>query len=172
MKRRRERPDLRLLDERGRLFGRINIVDLAVVVLVAFVVAGAGYKVAGVNRRVVGEPETVRLTLEINKVREYTTRVIQTGQTLLEHNSSLPVGTITAVEVSPAVELVNTADGRIVEAVVPGRYDVILTVEGQAMVTGQAISVAGQQVRVGAEMRVKTDRYLVLTRVIGIEVIR
>lgn len=161
---------MKLLDERGRLLGRVNVIDLAAVVLVLFVVAAAVYKVAVLNRRVVGETRPVQLLLEVTQVRDYTTRMVKPGDFVLEHNSSLPVGTIAAVRVEPAREPVQTADGRVVLAEVPERFDMLLTVDGTAVVTDQAITVGGQQVRIGAELRIKTRMYLLLSKVVGIEI--
>ena len=38
---------MKIIDEKGRLFGKINLIDLLVIVLVVAVVAAVGWKVVG-----------------------------------------------------------------------------------------------------------------------------
>ena len=38
---------MKIIDEKGRLFGKINLIDLLVIVLVVAVVAAVGWKLVG-----------------------------------------------------------------------------------------------------------------------------
>ncbi len=42
---------MKIIDEKGRLFGKINLIDLLVIVLVVAVVAAVGWKLVGKRQR-------------------------------------------------------------------------------------------------------------------------
>ncbi|HHY36231.1 MAG TPA: DUF4330 domain-containing protein [Firmicutes bacterium] len=160
-----------MLDEKGRLFGLVNIIDLAVVLVFGLVLAFGAYKFLYVNPSYQPEPKTVRVELVVEGVRQPTVDAIALGDRVYEKNSNGYFGTITDIKVVPAKEVVPTADGKLVEAEVPGRYDIYLTLESPAEVSEEYIQITGQQVRIGLTPTIRTRTYQVETVVFGLEVL-
>lgn len=132
----------KLIDERGRLFGRINVVDalvlLAVLVLiVAFALRAQRLAADKVQQQplIAAPEETVPVVYEVTM---YNTSIghaedIRVGDTLYnrDHNG-VNVGTIVDVQVNDCYMPSQLADGSYVMAPVRGRYNIVLTVEGEA----------------------------------------
>lgn len=158
------------LDERGRLFGRVNIVDLTVLVLVLFVAARLGLKsrlLRAVNPSTV---KPVEVVLVVEDVRQATVDAIQEGETVLNTKSNAALGKLVRKEVRPAQKEVATADGRLVLAESPFKKDVYLTVRGEGQVTSNVILLGGAEMRVGASVPVKGLKFSVNSTVLDVKV--
>jgi len=162
---------LRILDEKGRLFGLVNLVDLGVVLLVLALAAAGVYKVVTVRAGPVRVPREIDFTMLVQEVRQATVDVVHAGDFVWEYDSSLPFGTVSAVEVIPATRHAQTNDGKWVLSELPERFDLLLTVRASALVSDAAIVVGRMEIRIGTKVTVKTATYAVETRVIGIHLV-
>ena len=100
-----------VVDEKGRLFGKISIVDLAILFIIVILVAGYLYR----DRAAETAPEAKTVTVKVvcNGVYPGTENSIEIGDNLVAS------GAVTNVEVieksvEPAAWVVNAADGRAV----------------------------------------------------------
>jgi len=157
------------LDDRGRLYGRINLIDLVVIVIVAVVLLGAAYKL--LKSRAAAPVVPVRFEVLAPAVLPQTALAIHPGDRLVTGNNLTP-DVVTSVQVKPAMLGVTRADGT--RARVPDPYlkDVYVWVQGRAPAGGGTISIAGQDVRAGANFILKTrlfedDKASVLTVQVG-----
>jgi hypothetical protein len=130
-----------VIDEEGRLFGTINVVDALVVLLVVAVgVAGIALVSGGPS----GNPETRHVTLDIGTQPDYVIERIQTGDvaTVADQPTNL---TITDTYLpTTGDETRALARVRVTGEVVDGTF-----------------RVAGEPLRLGRSLRVETDAYLV-----------
>lgn len=99
---------MRLMDDKGRLFGKINIFDLLVLLLVIVGVVGMSLRLAS-NRQELGETKTAVYQLEIKEGQECLKDAFQVGDALYEKDTLL--GTITEVRVENAGTLRLLPDG-------------------------------------------------------------
>ena len=67
-------------------------------------------------------------------------------------------------------DIVESGDGKWNLAVVPEKYVATLTVEADAKETTEAIIVGGEQMRIGAQFRLKTKKATAFGTVLGVEV--
>lgn len=128
----------KIIDENGRLFGKISVIDILVIVIV--LIAGAAlYVKYGVleTTNVAADTVPVTYTVTIAGVRDFTVDSIQPGDLLYDKNGGggYPVGTITDVAFSNAKKASELADGTLVMGNVEGRYDVVLTVAADGKVS-------------------------------------
>ena len=160
-----------MVDEKGRLFGLINIIDLAVVLALALVLIFGVRKFFFVNPGYQPEAKTVQVLLLVEGVRQPTVDAIAVGDKVREKNSNGYFGTITDLELEPATEMVATPAGKLLETEVPGRFNLFLTLESPAEVTEEYIKISDQQVRIGLTPTIRTQIYQVETVVFGLEVL-
>lgn len=158
------------LDERGRLFGWVNVVDLMVLALVIFVAARLGLKsrlLRAVNPSTV---KPVEVVLVVEDVRQATADAMEEGETVLNTKSNAVLGKLVKKEVRPAQKEVETADGRLVLAESPFKKDVYLTVRGEGQVTSNVIILGGAEMRVGASVAIKGLKFSVNSTVLSVKV--
>lgn len=148
---------------------RPTLLDVAGVLLVLALVAVAAYKILAVNPRYAAVTRTYLLKVLIEEVRQPTVDEIKEGVVVKEADSNQVLGRVVSYEVRPARRYVETADGRVVLAQVPEKYDVLVVLEGEAQVTPGAIIMGGQEMRIGFTPALKGQRFLVRGTVVGME---
>jgi hypothetical protein len=122
----------RIIDERGRLFGVISIID--VIVLVAVIILGfAVFARIDDQSNPLSTVNTVPVTYTVRfpAVRYTVAELIQPGDSLY-NDSGIFIGTVRNVHAEDAEVIESILDGTFVIAGAQERYDVTLTVEVQS----------------------------------------
>ncbi|MGI6130016.1 MAG: DUF4330 domain-containing protein [bacterium] len=161
---------MQIIDDKGRLFGLVNVIDLAVLLIIVAVAARVGLRskvLSAVNPSTLKEVEVVFL---VEDVRSATADAMAEGDTVLNTKSNATLGQLVKKEVVPAAKEVETSDGRLVQAESPFRKDVYITVRGQGQVTGNVIILGGYEMRVGATTQIKGLKFAVISTVYSVKV--
>ncbi|QEK11450.1 DUF4330 domain-containing protein [Crassaminicella thermophila] len=159
---------MKLIDEKGRLFGKINLFDLLVVVVIFALIGGASYKFSVSNKNVAINESDLKVKLWVADIKDVTVNVINVGDIVKEYDSNLVFGEIIKKEVKPHYEEVKTSDGRVVNAPVEGKYDVYLTLKCRGIDSENAIAIASKEVRIGGKIVIKHKLYAVQSRAVEI----
>lgn len=118
-----------MINRDGKLFGKISIVDIAVIVLVVVLALGVYKMFAGNSSAVVTSSEKIECTFLVKNVRSYTADALAKKGPLCDKVSKEYIGEITNVRVESGLYQVNMADGTFKQAVPEERYNVYVTVE-------------------------------------------
>ena len=123
----------------GKLFGKINIVDLCVVLVILLLVVGASIKFQKFNSKS-EETQSTAIVYEftVNNVRDYTILAIQKGDTVYDSQSGVAIGKVVAVQKTQAETYEGTSTGNVIKVTNPYRYDMILTIETPGTVEKEA----------------------------------
>ena len=154
-----------MIDEKGRLFGKINIVDLIVilVIVIAAVVVGMKFLGGGNGNSAINPNKTpVRYTVLVEggdpevyeNIQKYIPGQLMASGELLDGY----VTGVTPVEGRVHTATVNTADGTLEIPVNEGKLDLIFTIECN-VVNSITTEIGTQEVRVGKIHTVKTDKF-------------
>lgn len=161
----------------GKLFGKINIIDLLVILLVAAAAVFLGIRLG--ERNAVGTPSTPttsRIQYEVKVTRmepelyDAIKARIDAGETQLLAGEALFDGYVTGIRAVPYVNTVSTDDGRYVVAEDPYYLNVYFTVEA-AVSNALTNLVATQETRLGASIWVKTVGFQCVGTVTSLETI-
>ena len=139
---------MKIINEKGKLFGIINVVDLLVLVAAIAVVAGVGYKLFAKQIKEVASPQ-VSLTMTV-RVRGATPFLVNEVQ----RNSQ-----VGDMKIDDYNQQVTTADGRIVTATDPEKKDLVFTITTKVSKGTPAPAIGTQEVRAGRTFIVKTNDF-------------
>ena len=127
-----------MLDNRGRLFGKISIVDiLVVVILIAAVLGGFSAYQKISNKTVLTENkglmqntalDMLEVNMRLDEVRQMTYDAISIDDEVFSKDTGKLLGTVKAITQEPATRVIYDLKGKAQEVTVPDRMDVILTV--------------------------------------------
>lgn len=145
-----------MIDDKGRLFGIINIIDLIVIVVIAIVAVGFFTRDKDTG---VAQTPTATVKVLCPYMRPEVAEQIHEGDQLLARGQLQPVY-VKELKVVTARDSDTRSDGELVLQEHPFRKDIYLTLEGPVSYTGAEINLAGQQVRAGLDKYiVKTQRF-------------
>ena len=131
---------MKFLDKNGKLFGKINAIDLCVITVVVLLALGAIYKFGIVNNTSESgstATQPISYKVKILNTRQYSYDNIQAGDILYDKTSGNAIGTIVEVDSEPGVDLVERPDGTAVLGEVENRINIILTVEATGTITSR-----------------------------------
>lgn len=129
---------MRIMDENGRLFGKISIIDVVVLLLVAAIAASIAFVRSG--QQVTGNgatEETITFQVLATGLAGYLEPAVQTGDKLFDKDyaSGGALGTITDVEVLPGTKQAYLNDGTVAQVEMEEGVNLLLTVEGSGLVS-------------------------------------
>lgn len=147
------------IDDKGRLFGRFNIVDAAVALAVIAIVALFGARQLGAIK--LGGPEEKPVVLEVvtDAITPETLAKLQQDDKLflIVGLDTVRLGKITSISVKPAeVRVDNSVLGKVIYAPDPKRRQAVITVTGKGTITKQIVTISNNAVLVGDRVSLKT----------------
>ena len=127
-----------IINKEGKLFGKISIVDIFVVIAILVAAFGIYTRFVAGNEKVDVKNTTIEYQIRVKKVRAATVEAFKKGGPLTDTQTKEPMGEIVNVETTPVFEEQALVDGSVAVTEVKDRYNVILTVrtEGSANETG------------------------------------
>ena len=123
------------------------------------------------NKAAVGEATTKKgvITAEIKDVRDVTAKNVKVGDPIYDYDKGTLIGKILTAGVEPYKDKTEY-QGKFYNAEVPGKYRVIMTIDADVKETQDFYQVGTEQIRIGAEMRIKNKSITSFMTILGIEV--
>ena len=152
---------MKLIDEKGKLFGLINIIDLIIVLCIALVAVAAAYKFAAPAATDVIAPKSdMVVTMRVRGSMGYLDREVKKltpGTRLVAGSGYVADAEVVSVESVPYRITTPTDDGRLVGANDPEKTDLIITVKAKQSKTDPILKIGNQEVRIGRGFIFKTQ---------------
>jgi hypothetical protein len=146
-----------VIDEKGRLFGKVNLLDLVVVIAVVAVVARFGYqKVAAKAIAPAVQEKTAQVEVRLGNVQQFTMDVVKEGDVIQDSKSNTVLGKVITTRKQPSVVMNMGPDGRFWESKSSTYFDYFITIEGPVRLSDNGFTMSGIEVKVGRPIDMKT----------------
>jgi hypothetical protein len=146
---------VRIFDDKYRLFGIINPIDLLVLLLVA-AVAVAGLQLLRDLRAESGDRQAFEYTIIARNVRDWSDDLVKPGETV--RSAAGEIGKIVSVETSPTQVEFPTETGTVVRSSELEK-DVYIRVQAEGDPDGGAYVVGGTRIQNNARADIRTERF-------------
>lgn len=145
------------LTKEGKLFGKISIIDIAVVLVLLAVAFGAYLRFFKPEEKVATENQRFEYTVQVQDVKRGTLEALLTKGTVINTSAKEYAGDIFAVSYYDYKEPVVLANGAVKEISVPERYtaEVRILVDGSVSETGY-YTPTNQPISIGSTMNFST----------------
>ena len=131
-----------IIDSKGKLFGKISIIDIIAIIIIIGVVAGVYLKFFGKSSEALADDCEFYYTMKVEAVRqnniEAMKKSVSTEFELADDKIFSEMGTLTEVKSESAKSIINKADGNPVMAEIPDKYDAYLTFKVNGKSTDEA----------------------------------
>lgn len=159
---------MKILDEKGKLFGLINIIDLGVLLVILAVIAGGIWYMKKDAPDQDDNTKDYYITLKVEAVGKDVLDAMEIGDRFYYGNSFLDV-TIMEINSEPAKIDTYTSDGEIIVKRHPELLDIYVKVLAKSPANEPMIYIAQTHATVGKLIALKTDRVEVPSVVTKIE---
>ncbi len=141
------------INKEGKLFGKISIIDIVVVLAVVVMSFGLYLRFGGEETKVSTQKQQIEYTLLVKGVRIGTVEALQQLGPVTNVSTKEYAGDITEVTYEKAIDTRELANGRIVETPLPERYNatVKIHVDGSVNNSGYYTS-TNQSINIGSTL--------------------
>jgi hypothetical protein len=148
-----------ILDKKGKLFGKVSIVDMVIILAVAALLAGYLLRsVSDETQRIVNSDTTFYVTFVVEKIRDYAIDAVSEGDVYYQQNVGAALGTVTAVRVEPTGDIVKRNDGTAVYMTMEDKYNLYITLECKGNITESGYYINGNNhVAAGGDIKIKSN---------------
>jgi len=123
-----------LFDKKGKLFGKISIVDILIVVIIIAAAAGVYYKFGRSGTvSVFTKTENVQVSFVSESIPKYIVDSIKVGDIAKDRVQTIVFGKVTDVIVGPDLEYEPNSDGKVTLSSRPDYCSVTIVVEGEGI---------------------------------------
>ena len=141
---------MKFTDNRGKIMGKVSIVDLAAILLVIACVVAVGIKL-GKKQEVTGGNIDITYTVRIQNIRDMSVNAIkQNFKGIIDAENKKTIGDISDIHTFPARVLVQTENGEYKLTEYDNRYDALITLVSKGTETNDGyFTDSGRQIMVG-----------------------
>ena len=100
-----------MFSKNGKLFGKISVIDIAVVLLLVVLVVGVALRFSGGAGGQFVSGNSYECVVKVKNVRDYTVKALEKGGEVYDKTTKEYIGTIVGVTSEPAAEPLALADG-------------------------------------------------------------
>lgn len=162
-----------IIDKKGKLFGKLNIVDLAIILIVIVALVGVGYKytqsqtvspLTKTNDAIITFTESERVDYAVTAIKE--------GDLVRDRVSGVVLGNVEKIVTAPSVVVVYTSEGEPVSTTRPGYLYYDISVKCNGILTDTGITIGGTEFYVNKQNEVRFGISNLYPRISNIEGIK
>lgn len=137
---------MKIIDQNGRLFGKISVIDLLVVAVVVVLAVALNFKNSQTHTGNSVQEEKITFQVRLRGVRSYVAGSIAIDDSLYDRDyasGGRALGRITDIQIErdPGSVISTMSDGTILLVEAEDTVDVLLTVEGTGLRTGKSVAI-------------------------------
>jgi hypothetical protein len=149
---------------------RFNIIDIAAIIAVIALIAGAAWRFAGPGANVGSGARKIEYTVRIDGVRPFTVPYYEAGMRCFDKKTNDFIGVIKAVNVEEFEAVQRGTDGIPFRVVRPQLVTIYLTIEADGRETADSyFASSSYKLRMGSDIQLVTKKMDVRSTVVGID---
>lgn len=135
-----------LIDKNGKLFGKLSVIDLGILLIVVLCIVGVVLRFSGGLTDLSSQSIELEYVYEVKQIRQPGVDALsKMGEVYSKSANDAPMGTITQVNAVANDDFSILADGTIVQTSAPERYDVLVTIRVSGKQSDNALFTASSQ---------------------------
>ena len=156
------------IDEKGKLFGKINLIDLFIVLVILALITVAALKFGpGTASKTVNQDNIV-VKYYAEEVSTFVADKVAVGDQLLDDGRNSDLGTVTEVVLGPSKTDVPASDGSLVNSSKPDCDSIMITSEVKGQITPFGCTIANNKYGVGHSFTLRAGKTKIFLRVYDI----
>ncbi|MCT4564635.1 MAG: DUF4330 domain-containing protein [Maledivibacter sp.] len=165
---------MKIIDNKGRIFGLINYLDLMVLIIVALLVGKFFILDNDENSRELLNAQSnkeILLTYNIKGVKEVSIDSVKEGDVFRDVATKTVLGQVVKKEVVNSQIQTTDGDGKVIYSTVPDRYDLMITLKsmGNVIETDSDIKLSNVNIKIGLSMLIESKQIRYMGVIYGIE---
>lgn len=147
-----------IMDKQGKLFGKISVVDIIIVLVLVACLVAAAIRFSGGISDISAKNVEIVYTYELKSVRAASIAALgKRGSVYKKSAGEDFMGTIVSIDPVPNKDYALKANGEFVETSSPERYDVVVTIKVSGKQSGTSLYTStNQKIEAGSNLMLST----------------
>lgn len=160
---------MKIMDSKGKLFGKINIIDLALGIIIVCLIVGIGCKIfeGDFENELTDEKVEAYITLRATGIVPESEEYVKEGEKLIIENE-ISEAEIVSVQFKESKYSGMTSDGKLSIENNPLIKDVEITVKVPGIKNEKGILAAGKNFRVNQDFVITTKEFYANAKIVGV----
>lgn len=152
------------IDDKGKLFGKVSIIDALIVLILIGLVAGFVFKTAK-SKTIMEKTSTMQIQFFSEEAPEYVGTTIPIGASVRDAERGTVFGTVKDKKIDGAVSFGSAQSGEIVKSSKPNYSSILLTVNGNGILNENGLTIGGFEYNVGRTVTLKVGTTIFIARI-------
>lgn len=162
-----------LIDNKGKLFGKINVLDLVVVLAILAVIVGVAYKFTKSNTpSVFRQNDKVEVTFYVDEIPDFAAEAVKVGVPVTDRTTGSRFGVVKSVDTQAAVTYAPSSTGAIVKSSKETFRSQKVVVEGEGLYSDNGVSYNSIDYYINKQLEVRFGNVAVWTRIYDLKVLK
>ncbi|MBN2898811.1 MAG: DUF4330 domain-containing protein [Clostridia bacterium] len=163
---------MKIIDQKGKLFGLINVVDLLIILVI--LLAGIGvlkYKDIGAFMSKISADASgnVYVTYSISGVKEVSVEGVSSGDIFFDEDSRQIIGEVVDKSATHTQIATTDKDGKFVYSEIPDRFDLLIKIKAKGSWNDLEIIVNNNDIQIGEKQEISSRMSNFSAVIYGIE---
>lgn len=150
---------MKIIDDKGRIFGLVNYIDLFLVLAVIFVlgrfvlVDREGNFPDKINS---DSSKEIEILYYVKGVKDVSINGVKIGDVFKDVTTKNVIGEVTKIDIQPSTVMTTDEKGNVIYSEIPDRFDMYLTIKGIGQITDDEIKVANEEIKIGKTSQIQS----------------
>jgi len=163
-----------IINTNGKIFGKISIVDVLIIVIVLLSIVGIGYKfIQSKTATFFNKADNLSIVLYVEEVPEYAAKSVKLNDLVSDFETGSAFGNVTKIDIGPSVNYTADDKGEIKKSSKQGYSSAYITTHGLGFykdgVTESGISIDGIDYFIGRSITFSAGNSIMYGRVYDIK---
>lgn len=155
-----------VIDNKGRLFGKISLIDIIIVVVILSAALGVVYKLrTSKSEGFLVKPDAIEVVFYTEELPDFAATDIKKGDIVKDPVRNAVFGTVSDIEINDSVTFTQDQDGNMKISPRPGYVSIKLHVEGKGTITSSGITIDNADYGIAKSLEIRAGRSAIWTRI-------
>ncbi|MEA4895496.1 MAG: DUF4330 domain-containing protein [Oscillospiraceae bacterium] len=159
-----------MLDKNGKLFGKINLIDFVIILILIALAVFAAMKIADKGSENANISE-VRISFFAEETPDYVANVLEKGTSVLDSAENVNMGTVESFEIGAPIGYDMDANGEVQQVIRQGYNSVTISAVGKGELTEHGVTIDGVLYGVGHTLTIYAGKAKLYLKISGIEAV-
>ena len=157
-----------MIDSKGKLFGKISIIDLVIVLVVIAAIAGVGYKLTQSKVASGATEHDIKTVLYLDELYTPVAETLKAGDVVKESIQGANFGKVTDIKLDKSVSWYPNTQGAVVKSSKDGYNSVTLTIQGKGIVGTNGVSIGNYNYYIGKTLEFRVGNTAIYAKITAI----
>ncbi|MCL1935037.1 MAG: DUF4330 domain-containing protein [Defluviitaleaceae bacterium] len=142
-----------MIDNKGRLFGKISVIDIFVIVIISLIIIFGLFRVGSATSiSILDIPELITIDFTVADLEPFTLNMLSLNDEAMDNNTNVSFGNVINIRVEELIEYNQNRDGVLVASARPDRHKVTVTSQFMGHLMPNGVWVEGNTYLMGQQV--------------------